>query len=341
MHTKNAAVVAVLLSGVSVGALASAGAADEPHAGSSGVGLVAEADCNVGGSPTHPYGDRPPEEFLRYHTPPVVIGCAELGSGRRFELVGYQLGRHGRSSLCVDQYDFETGVTWGCGSNAVSGGGAIDATSREHTAGRVPVVAGTTTPAVARVVVRSEVDGRLRRHPAALVHVRDGELLRTIGVRKAFGRYLAEVPSGARGASADALGARGRKLGLAFFPGFRAAIGEGRPCYSRPRVARLRLLGLARVDETSRLRIVATYPRGYIGSIDVNVGRKSATHADLVETSPRRAGSRRVVTLPVSFTDRGTVGIDVTADGLPLSRRCGARPLLRHSATKTLVVRVR
>jgi hypothetical protein len=173
------------------------------------------------------------------------------------------------------------------------------------------------------------------------VKVRDRGVLRTIGVREPFGRYLAEVPSGARGASAEALGARGRKLGLAFFPGFRGPVGDGRPCYSRPRVARLRLLGTARVDETSRLRIVASYPAGYISSIDVNVGGRSRAHADLVETRPRRAGGRRVVTLPVSFPRRGTVGVDVTAEGVPLSRRCGARPLLRHSATKTLVVRVR
>lgn len=232
-----------------------------------------------------------------------------------FELVGCQLGRGERSSLCVDQYDFETGLASGCGSNVVRGGGAIDATSREQTAGHLPV--------------------------AALVQVRDRELLRAIGVRTAFGRYLAEVPRGARGASAEALGARGRKLALAFFPGFRRPVGEGRPCYSQPRVARLRLLGPARVDEPGRLRIAASYPGGYIGSIDVNVGGRGGAHADLVQTSPRRAGGRRVVTLSVSFTRRGAVGVQVTATGIPLSRRCGARPLLRRSAPKTLVVRVR
>jgi hypothetical protein len=340
MRANGAALVAVPLSCLSVVALAAVGPADEPHAASSGVGLAAQASCDLGGAPTHPYGDRPPEEFLRYRSRPVVIGCAELASGRRFELVGYQLGRGERRSLCVDQYDFEMGVSWGCGSNLVRGG-AIDATSRQQTTGHVPVVAGTTAPSVARVVVRSEVDGRVRRHPAALVHVRDRALLRTIGVRKAFGRYLAEVPQGARGASAEALGPRGRKLGLAFFPGFRGPVGEGRACYSQPRVTRLRLLGLPRVDEKRRLRIVATYPGGYIGSIDVSVSGRGGAHADLGETSPRRAGGRRAVTLPVRFKRRGVVGVDVTADGLPLSRRCGARPLPRRSATKTLVVRVR
>ena len=341
MRATSAAVKAGLVCCLGVGALAAVGAADPSKAGSLGVDIVPQADCDIGGSPTRPYGDRPPEGFLRYGTRPVVIGCAELASGRRFELVGYQHRRGERSSLCVDHYDFETGVTWGCGSNVVHGGGAIDATSREQTAGHVPVVAGTTARSVARVVVRSEVDGRLRRHPAVVVKVRDRELLRTIGVRKAFARYLAEVPQGARGASAEALGARGRALGLAFFPGFRGPVGEGRPCYSRPRVTRLRLLGSARVNETSQLRIVATYPGGYIGSIETNVGGRGGAHADLVQTSPRRAGGRRVVTLPVRFTRRGAVGLDVTAEGLPLSRRCGKRPPLRRSAPKTLVVRVR
>jgi hypothetical protein len=340
MRAKSAAVLAALLSCLSVGVLAAVGAADEPPGGPSRAGLAAQTDCDVGGAPTHPYGERPPEGSLRYSTRPVVIGCTELASGRGFELVGYQLGRGERSELCIDQYDFETGVSWGCGSNVVHAGGAIDGTSRERTAGHVPVVAGTVAGIVARVVVRSEVDGRLRRHPPALVRVRDRELLRMIDVRKAFGRYLAEVPAGARAATAEALGARGRTLGLAFFPGFRGPVGEGRACYSRPRIARMRLLDPARVAQESRLRIVATYPGGYIGSMDVNVGGRGGAHADLVHARPRRAGGRRVVTLPVGFTRRGIVAVDVTAEGLPLSPRCNTGPI-RHSAPKTLVVRVR
>lgn len=297
--------------------------------------------CVAGAEPTHDYGDRPPEGFLRYGTRPVVIGCAELASGRRFELVGYQLGRGERSSLCIDQYDFETGVGWGCGTNVVRGGAAIDATSREQTAGQVPVVAGTVARSVARVVVRSEIDGRLRRHPADTVTVRNPDLLRRIDVRRPFGRYLAEIPTGARAASAEARGARGRTLGLAFFPGFRGPVGQGRVCYGKPRVVGMRLLDPARVGQTSRLRIVASYPRGYITSVDVSVSGRGGGHADLAPTRPRSRGGRRVVTLPVSFTHRATVGVDVTADGLPLSRRCGAQAVLRRSAAKTLVVRVR
>jgi hypothetical protein len=334
MRPRSAAMAALLFS---VGVLAPVSGSGDSEARLSQAGAEPPADCRVGGAPTQPYNDHPPEGFLRYGTRPVVIGCAELASGRRFELVGYQLGRGQQTELCIDQYDFETGVSSGCGSNVVHGGGAIDATSREQAAGHVPVVAGTAAPSVARVVVRSEIDGRLHRHPSALVTLRDPDLLRAIGVRSPFRRYIAEVPAGARGATAEARGARGRTLGLAFFPGFRGPVGEGRACYSRPRVVRLRLLDPARVRQKSRLRIVATYPGGYIGSVDASVSGRLRVHADLAPSS----SGRYVVTLPVSFTRRGLAVIDVTAEGVPLSERCGARAVLRHSAAKTLVARVR
>ena len=321
-----------------VGAAVVAGAVrGEEQPGSPGAALPAQADCDVGGEPTQPYGEQPPEEFLRYGTRPVVIGCPELPSGRRFELVAYQLGRGERTSLCIDHHDFQAGVTWGCGSNLVHDGGAIDATAKDGNPGQLPVVAGTVAGSVARVVIRSEIDGRLRRHTSALVRVRDAELLRAIGVRRPFGRYLAEIPDGARAATGEARGARGRTLGLAFFPGFRGPVGEGRACYSNPRVVRLRLLDPAQVGKKSRLRIVASYPAGVIGSLDVSVSGGLSVHADL---APRTSG-RYVVTLPVSFRRRGFAGIDVTAEGVPRDEACGARAVLRRSALKTLAVRVR
>ena len=335
MHAKRAVLAAALLgfvggAGVLMGA--SPGEAQDPPPA-----VGAQADCDVGGAPTHEYGEHPPEGFLRYGTRPVVIGCAELPSGRRFELVGYQLGRGERTELCIDHHDFDSGVNWGCGTNLVHGGGAIDATAKNVNAGQLPVVAGTAAGPVTRVVVRSEIGGRLRRHSTALVRVRDRELLRAIGVRKPFGRYLAEVPVGARAASAEARGARGRTLGLAFFPGFRGPVGEGRACYSNPRVMRLRLLDPARVGKKSRLRIVARYQAGVIGSVDVRVSGGLSIVADLAS----RSSGRYVVTLPVSFRRRGFAGIDVTAEGVPRTKRCGTRAVLRRSVLKTLAVRVR
>jgi hypothetical protein len=301
----------------------------------------AAPDCRVGAEPTHPYGEQPPEDFLRYGTRPVVIGCATLASDRRVELVGYQLGRGKHTSLCIDHYYFDTGETSGCGSNVVHGGGAIDATSTVRSTTGPAVVSGTVTRSVARVVVRSELRGRLRRDPTALVKVRDRALLHAIGVDHAFGRYLAEVAPPSRAVTAEAFDGRPRTLGIAFFEGFGRAIGEGQACYTRPRVARLRLLAPARVREANRIRIVANYPGGYIGSVQVGVGGRTVTIADLGPTQTRRDDGRRVVTLPIGFRRRGTVGVDVTAEGVPLSRRCGERPPLRRSAPRTLPVRVR
>jgi hypothetical protein len=341
MRGMSAWVVTALALGMGSGLLPQPGAAGRSQARETTPAAAQSGDCRVGSAPTHDYGQQPPDEFLRYGTRPIVIGCATLASGRRLELVGYQLGRGETTSLCIDHYDFESGVGWGCGSNLVYGGGAIDATSKSGMRGRPDIVSGALSASVARVVVRSEIAGRLRRHRAVAVRVRGRRLLRTIAVRKPFGRYLAEVPRGARAATAEALDARGRSLGLAFFPGFRGPVGQGRACYGRPRIAGLRLLEPAHAGRRSRVRVVAWYPGGYIASVEGSVGGEGRVHADLVRPRTRRAGGRRVVTLPVRFERRGTVGVDVTAEGVPLSRRCGKRAPLRRSDPKTLVVRVR
>jgi hypothetical protein len=333
MRAWNALVMAVLMTGSGVGALALA----RPPARASEGALQAQAGCQVGAAPTQSYGARPPEQFLRYRTRPVVIGCPELASGRRFELVGYQLGRPRPSFLCIDHYDFATGVTWGCGSNLVFGGGAIDATSTSRSGGQTPVVAGTMSSPVARVVVRSEIRGRLRRHPAAIVRVRGRKLLRAIGVSQPFGRYLAEVPPGARAASAEAFGAHGRSLGLALFPGFRGPVGQARRCYTQPQVRSMRLLEPARVGRTSRVRVVAVYPRGQITSVELTVAGKGSVRAEISGAD----GGRVVIALPVRFTRRGTLGVDGTVEGLPLSKLCGKRPALRRSQPSAVAVRVR
>jgi len=68
----------------------------------------------------------------------------------------------------------------------------------------------------------------------------------------------------------------------------------------------------------------------------VNVGGRGGAHADLVPTT----SGRYVVTPAVGITRRGVTGIDVAAEGVPPSERCGARAILRRSAAKTLAVQV-
>ena len=335
----NARAAAALASGAVALAALLVGADSRAHERS--VHLSQGDSCQPGSVPTHRYGERPPEEFFRYATRPVVIGCAALRSGRRFELVGYQLARGNHSALCIDENELATGIGGGCGSNLVHGGGAIDAGGSMRSGGRPIVVSGALAPSVRRVVVRYELGGRLHRTAAVVVRVREPALLQAIDVRRPFGRYLAEVPRGARAVTAEARSLRGRRLGLAFFEGFRGPVGEARACYRRPRITSLRLLAPARAGRGNRVRVAASYPGGYIGSVEAAVSRQGTAHADLVPVRPRQAGSRRIVQMPVRFKRRGTTAIDVTAEGLPLSRRCGKAPPLRKSPPKTLVVRVR
>ena len=180
----------------------------DPLAGEAPVESSQQGTCKSGGVPKHPYGERPPEDFLRYATRPVVIGCATLASGRRFELVGYQLAHGRQSSLCIDQSEPATGFSGGCGSNLVRGGGAIDAGSSSRNGGRPIVVSGALSASVRRVAVRYELRRRLRRTAAVVVRVSDPALLRAIAVARPFGLYLAEVPRGARAVTAEAYGRR-------------------------------------------------------------------------------------------------------------------------------------
>ena len=228
----------------------------------------------------------------------------------------------------------------GCGSNRVRGGGTIDAGGSSRSGGRPTVVGGAVSASVRRAVVRYELGRRLRRTGAVVVRVSDRALLRAIAVPRPFGRYLAEVPRGARAVTAESRSRRGRRLGLAFFEGFRGPVGEGRACYRRPQITSMRLLSPARAGRTSWLRVVASYRGGYIGSVEASVSGQGTRHADLVPVRPRRAGARRVVRLPLRFGRRRGALIDVTAEGLPLDPRCGKRPPLRESPPRTLAVRV-
>jgi hypothetical protein len=117
----------------------------------------------------------------------VLIGCGQLSSGRRFELVGYRLAGRKRGSLCIDVHYPDSGESSGCGTNRVHGGGAIDATGVTRTAGKPATVTGATRGNVKRVTLRYELGGTMRRERAALVVVRDPDLLQVIKVSKPFG----------------------------------------------------------------------------------------------------------------------------------------------------------
>lgn len=296
--------------------------------------------CVPGGPPTHVYRERPEEPSLRYVTRPVVIGCINLPSGRSFELVGYQLGGGGRTDLCIDHYEARTGETWGCASNQVLGGGAIDASSTHRSPGQPDVVAGALSKHVARVVVRSELRGRLRRGHAARLAIRDRALLGMIAVKRPFGRYLAELPDRARAVTAEALDARRRSLGLSFAEGVGGPVGEGRACYSRPRIARLRLLETPKASARARLELRVNYPSGFLRSAEATVSG-DRRFEKVLRAQRARTRARRTLTLPIRLPRPGTIGIDVTVTGVPIAKACGVGAWPRRSAARTFVVRVR
>lgn len=322
---------------VAAGSIALASGTPEPPPGNAAAG----EGCHQGQAPSSgAYGELPPEGSLRYRTRPVVIGCGRLSGGRRFELVGYRLGSRKRSRLCIDVLYPESGESSGCGTNRVQGGGAIDATGVTRVAGRPATVTGATRGHVARVTVRYELRRTMRKTPAALVIVRDPDVLQAVRVGKAFGLYLAEVPAKARAVSAQARGRSGDAIGVGYFDAFPGPVGQGRRCHARPSVAHLRLGAPARAGKPNTISFLVRYPGGYIGSADVRADR-GIVHADLLPFNGR-GEARRKVTLPLRFERRGTFGVDVTVEGHPVAlKRCGEDGQLRKSAPKTLVVRVR
>jgi hypothetical protein len=155
---------------------------------------------------------------IRKLTPLIVIGCVRVRhSGRRYELIAYQLTRsRGPSLLCIDTYVAATGSSYGCGNDRVLHGGKIDLTGTSSvTRGGPTTVSGATSADVARVTISFCRQSRPVTRRATLVRVRDADLLRRLNVARAFGRYLVEVPLSARRLRVHAFNAAGRMIGTA------------------------------------------------------------------------------------------------------------------------------
>jgi hypothetical protein len=174
--------------------------------------------CRVGEErPSQPIPDEE-RAGIRKLTPAIVIGCARVRhSGRRYELVAYQLTRdRGSRLLCIDTYVSSTGSGYGCGNDRVLHGGKIDLTGTSSvTRGGPTTVSGATSADVARVTIGFCRQSRPATRRATLVRVRDANLLRRLKVARAFGRYLVEVPLSARRLRVHAYNAAGRMVGTA------------------------------------------------------------------------------------------------------------------------------
>jgi hypothetical protein len=150
------------------------------------------------------YGDRPPEDNLRYGVPPVVVAVGD-GPAGALEIVGY---RFSNGALCLD-YVYEGALggreASGCGSpsnhmHAVSSGpGGV-------------AVTGATTRDVATIRVHYRRAGRSGVAPATLARATHRDVLARLGISEPFIAYRAKLPGGARDLEAEALDRDGRTV---------------------------------------------------------------------------------------------------------------------------------
>ena len=151
-------------------------------------------ECDVGAPRPRPPITGEGFSGVRPIGPRLVLGCARLPASERVvELIGY---RHttprGRTALCIDTA-FESGESFGCGSNLIEGGRSIDITGvfMEH---RFALVSGTASARVRAVWATYRRGGRRIARRASLVRVVRRSLLTSLGIRRPFARYLFEVP---------------------------------------------------------------------------------------------------------------------------------------------------
>jgi hypothetical protein len=170
----------------------------------------------VGGEPTRGYGRDAPEADIgvHYRTRPVVIATGRLPDGEPFEIVGYQQSSPaGGQDLCIDTQFPRRGEGHGCGSNS----GYAQSVSRGP--GHPTTVTGATTAETRRVLVHYRDGEQGGSVEAALELVTDADVLTRIQVDEPFGFYVAELPEGARDIAVEGIGAGGRVLWDAVFPG--------------------------------------------------------------------------------------------------------------------------
>jgi hypothetical protein len=146
----------------------------------------------VGGPPSSGhYGDRPPEDFLRYGSTPTVVAVGERG-GFRYEVVGYKLGRErGSMEVCLD---------------VVTPDGASGCNRYNHRIGGVShgltesrVTGATTVPGVAHIEIDYFRDGGPPGETEAiLARADDLEVLRRVGIPERFTFYVARTPPNLR-----------------------------------------------------------------------------------------------------------------------------------------------
>jgi hypothetical protein len=150
------------------------------------------------------YGDRPPEDNLRYGVPPVVVAVGD-GPAGALEIVGY---RFSSGDLCLDfVYEGALGAreASGCGSPSIHTQGVSSGPDRI-------AVTGATTRDVATIRVHYQRAGRPGVAPATLARATHRDVLARLGISEPFTAYRAKLPGGARDLEAEALDRDGRTV---------------------------------------------------------------------------------------------------------------------------------
>jgi hypothetical protein len=268
---------------IAAAAVAASGPGDASRPGELG------GRCPIGGAPTNAIQWRRVDR--RRVRELIVLGCGRLADGRRFELVARRFPR--RRFFCLDAYFPRRRAALECGALPQPQGGPIDVSAFAPPRGRAArrldgaVVTGAASAKVARVELVFARGGSERRRRAALVRVRDPELLRRLRLRRPFGFHASAPPRTVEGARIDAFDGGGRLLGQVPVP---QARGEGGKCPRR--AARLPPGAVAR----AALAALAEAPRIYRG-IDTRgarlVGSVLATGAGIRGQQVRRTCGTR------------------------------------------------
>jgi hypothetical protein len=160
----------------------------------------------------------------------IVLGCGRLADGRRFELVARRFPR--RRFFCLDAYFPRRRAALECGALPRPQDGPVDVSAFAPAGGRAArrlggaVVTGAAGAKVARVELVFARGGSERRHRAALVRVRDAELLRRLRLRRPFGFHASAPPRTVNGARIEAFDEGGTLLGQAPVPESRGKRGK-------------------------------------------------------------------------------------------------------------------
>ena len=184
--------------------------------GSGAAGALALTGALESTEPSSSYDAQPPEPDLQYAKRPVVLARGDRGSGKSFEVVGYQLARRDGSlppDVCLDIRYVPEGTGHGCLSpdNYFQG--------RSGTPARGYTFEGAAEVDVSAVrLTYQRADGTTASKDATVVRADNHQTLKAVGINEPFAIWRARLPPGARNPRAHAYGPDGQRTWTAVDP---------------------------------------------------------------------------------------------------------------------------